>query len=112
MSELSSIACEACSKGASPASEDNSQRWMAELVDWSIDLEDGVPHLSRSYTFSNYAEALAFTNAVGEIAEAENHHPKITLEWGKVRVEWWTHVLDGLHKNDFIMAARCDKLRG
>jgi len=68
----------------------------------------GKEQLCKEFKFKNFVEALAFTNKVGELAEAENHHPAILVEYGKVTVSWWTHVIGGLHKNDFIMAARTD----
>jgi len=66
--------------------------------------------LSREFGFRNFAEAIAFSNRVGDIAEDEGHHPAILTEWGKVTVTWWTHKIGGLHKNDLIMAARTDKV--
>jgi 4a-hydroxytetrahydrobiopterin dehydratase len=71
---------------------------------------DGIPRLERVFKFKNFAQALAFTNQVGALAEAEDHHPAILTEWGKVTVSWWTHKIKGLHQNDFIMAARTDGL--
>ncbi len=79
------------------------------LPEWQVMAVEGVSHLKRSFDFKNFAEALAFTNLVGEIAEHQGHHPLITLTWGKVTVEWWTHDLQGLHKNDFIMAAKTNQ---
>jgi len=67
-------------------------------------------HLTRSYAFPDFAQALAFTNAVGEVAEAQNHHPDLHLAWGRVGVEIWTHAIDGLHTSDFVLAAKCDRL--
>jgi 4a-hydroxytetrahydrobiopterin dehydratase len=64
----------------------------------------------RRFRFKNFAQALAFTNQVGKIAEEQGHHPNILTEWGQVTVEWWTHVIQGLHQNDFIMAAKTDQL--
>lgn len=64
--------------------------------------------LHRVFKFTNFAQALEFTNEVGGLAEAENHHPAVLLEYGKVTVDWWTHKINGLHKNDFVMAARTD----
>jgi 4a-hydroxytetrahydrobiopterin dehydratase len=61
------------------------------------------------YSFNNFVEAIAFTNRVGELAEEENHHPALLTEWGKVTVTWWTHKIRGLHRSDFIMAAKTDK---
>ena len=71
---------------------------------------DGVQQLQRNYTFKNFAQALAFTNALGDISEAQVHHPAILTQWGKLTVTWWTHTIKGLHKNDFIMAAKTDTL--
>lgn len=67
-------------------------------------------HLQRFYFFSDFKSALAFSQCVGEEAEIMGHHPAILTEWGKVTVTWWTHAIGGLHRNDFIMAARTDAL--
>jgi 4a-hydroxytetrahydrobiopterin dehydratase len=67
-----------------------------------------VKRLERSFKFPDFARALAFTNRVGALAEAEGHHPSILLQWGRVTVTWYTHKIKGLHRNDFIMAARTD----
>jgi 4a-hydroxytetrahydrobiopterin dehydratase len=69
-----------------------------------------VKRLERTFRFRDFAAALGFTNRVGEIAEAEGHHPIITLSWGRVTVTWYTHDINGLHDNDFIMAAKTDEL--
>jgi 4a-hydroxytetrahydrobiopterin dehydratase len=80
------------------------------LVDgWQVATHDGIERLVRRFRFANFAEALAFTNAVGAIAEAEDHHPALLTEWGRVEVALWTHVIGGLHRNDFVMAAKCDR---
>ncbi|WFD18940.1 hypothetical protein MCAP1_001153 [Malassezia caprae] len=70
------------------------------------------PALHKVYRFRNFATASAFTQAVGEAADAEGHHPALLLEWGSVAVWWWSHALEGLHDNDYIMAARTDRLAG
>jgi 4a-hydroxytetrahydrobiopterin dehydratase len=75
--------------------------------DW--ELVDGH-HLSRTYSFDDFRQALHFTNRVGELAESEGHHPDIYLAWGKVRLEIWTHKIDGLRESDFILAAKSDEL--
>jgi 4a-hydroxytetrahydrobiopterin dehydratase len=67
-------------------------------------------HLEKSYTFPNFKTALAFTNKVGNIAEEEGHHPDILLTWGKVKITLWTHKIDCLTENDFILAAKCDEV--
>jgi 4a-hydroxytetrahydrobiopterin dehydratase len=80
------------------------------VPEWQIVERDGIPRLERTYQFPDFVQALAFTNRVGEIAEEEGHHPAILTEWGKVTVAWWTHKIRGLHRNDFIMAAKTDAL--
>lgn len=67
-------------------------------------------HLEKQYKFKNFRQALAFTNQVGELAEAEGHHPDIYLAWGKVKLMVWTHKIDGLTESDFIFAAKVDEL--
>jgi 4a-hydroxytetrahydrobiopterin dehydratase len=81
-----------------------------QVPGWMIKEVDGMQRLEREIKFRNFAEALEFTNRVGAIAEEENHHPLIVTEWGKVTVQWWTHKIGGLHKNDFIMASKTDQL--
>lgn len=81
---------------------------MLNLLDggWSLN-RDG--HLERLYQFKNFAQALAFVNKIGAVAEAEDHHPDIYLAWGKCRVEIWTHVINGLTESDFYLAAKSDR---
>jgi len=67
-------------------------------------------HLEREFKFNNFRDALAFTNKVGELAEAQGHHPDVYLAWGKVKITLWTHKIDGLTESDFIMAAKVDQL--
>ncbi len=78
--------------------------------EWQVLEIDGIKRLRREFKFPDFIKAIAFTNAVADIAEAEQHHPEILTEWGRVTVTWWTHTIRGLHKNDFIMAARTDRL--
>jgi len=81
-----------------------------EVPNWGIENVKGSPHLNRTFLFNNFMEALEFTNIIGKIAEEQNHHPTIELTWGRVTVEWWTHSIKGLHINDFIMAAKTNKI--
>jgi 4a-hydroxytetrahydrobiopterin dehydratase len=83
---------------------------MSQVPNWDLIEEDGIKKLRRSFNFSNFAEALEFTNRVGEMAEKEKHHPIITLTWGRATVTWYTHKIEGLHESDFIMAAKTDEL--
>ena len=81
---------------------------LKEIQGWKIVDRNGVPSLSKSYKFSDFSAALSFTNRVGQQAEDQDHHPAILTEWGQVTVSWWTHFAHGLHRNDFIMAARTE----
>lgn len=110
MTALRDLQCEACRAGAPPATAAEIQTWFREIPEWSLVEVDGEKRLQRVFRFRDYAEALAFTNRVAALAEAENHHPSMLLEWGRVTVCWWTHKIRGLHRNDFIMAARTDAL--
>ena len=76
--------------------------------DWVPEVRDGIMQLERVYKFKNFKQAIAFTNKVGDMAEDEGHHPGLLTEWGKVTVTWWSHSIKGLHKNDFICAAKTD----
>jgi len=110
MNELKERACEPCRKGDVPLSAIEIERLMQQLQAWEIVAEDGLNRLQRTFMFPDFRQALAFTNRVGQLAEAEGHHPKLITEWGRVRVVWWTHAANGLHLNDFIMAARTGEL--
>jgi 4a-hydroxytetrahydrobiopterin dehydratase len=110
MSDLTQAHCEACRADAPQVSEDELASLLKQIPDWSVETRDGVLQLEKVFTFKNVRQALAFTQAVGEIAEAEGHHPSLLTEWGKVTVTWWTHKIRGLHRNDFIMAARTDQV--
>lgn len=78
------------------------------VPNWHIVNTSNIPQLTRYYEFSDFKAALAFTQQIGEIAEQAGHHPVLITEWGKVTVFWWTHIIQGLHQNDFIMAAKTD----
>ena len=79
-----------------------------ELDGWVIESDSGINQLTKTYKFSNYADSVNFSNKVADLAESEDHHPKIVLEYGSVEVSWWSHKIKGLHKNDFICAAKTD----
>ena len=110
MRELSEMRCTAC-RGDEPTLTDAEIVQMhPQVPEWQVVQREGIKRLERVFGFRNFAEALAFTNRVGEQAEEEGHHPALLTEWGKVTVTWWTHKIGGLHRNDFIMAARTDEL--
>ena len=110
MDTQSQMKCVACRADSPAATADDLAEWMPQLPDWKIVERDGVRQLERAFRFKNFAQALAFTNGVGEIAEAEGHHPDILTQWGKVTVWWTTHKIRDLHRNDFIMAAKTDEV--
>ena len=110
MSELTTSHCTACRADAPRVRADEAADLLLQIPAWQRLERDGVERLERSYSFDDFATALSFTVRVGELAEQEQHHPAITTEWGRVTVCWWTHAIGGLHRNDFIMAARTDEL--
>lgn len=108
-SEAGSI-CQPCASGEPPLSEDKIEVFMLQRPDWQLVEVEGSKRLTRSFKFNDFKAALAFTNRVGEIAEAAQHHPQIITAWGSVTVVWWTHAIGGLHRYDFIMARKTDEL--
>jgi 4a-hydroxytetrahydrobiopterin dehydratase len=106
------MTCVACRRDAPTVTPEEIEELSPQVPDWELVDIDGVPRLRRAFSFSNFADALAFTNAVGEIAEREGHHPELVTEWGRTTVSWWTHKIRGLHRNDFVMAAKTDELPG
>ncbi len=106
MSELARKHCTPCREGTPPLGADDAARLLAGLDGWTIG--DG-PRLAKRWTFPDFASALAFVNRIGAIADAEDHHPDVTLGWGRVGVELWTHAARGLTENDFILAAKVDE---
>ena len=110
MNALKELKCVPCRGGEPTVTEDEIRNFLPQVPDWKINDLDGINRLGRSFKFRNFREALEFTNKVGELAERDDHHPLLQTEWGKVTVIWWTHKIKGLHRNDFIMAAKTDEL--
>ncbi len=106
--ELAAAHCSPCAEGSPAMDAGDAGELLAALDGWSI--QDGH-HLQRSWEFKDFVAALAFVNRVGEVAEAQQHHPDSTLAWGRVEVCVHTHTVGGLSRNDFILAARIDQLR-
>ncbi len=111
MTELKQQNCEACMATSQPASQAEIEQWKTQIPGWKILEREGKLRLEKVYKFPDFKSAIAFTNAVGDEAEKEGHHPALLTEWGKVTVGWWTHAISGLHKNDFIMAAKTDVIK-
>ena len=109
MSDLASGSCEACRIDAPIVSDDEASLLIKEIEGWDL-INDGVKKLKKEFSFSNYSDSVDFSNKVADMADKEDHHPQIILEWGKVTVIWWSHKIKGLHKNDFICAAKTNNL--
>lgn len=131
MSDATGLArekCVACRRDSPRVTESEIAELHPQVADWRIANADGIPRLERTYKFKNFGDALAFSNELGGSADAEGHHPRMVVEWptprlpyqaaphhprmvvewGRVGVEWWTHKIRGLHRNDFVMAAKTD----
>lgn len=108
--DLTQIHCEACRIDAPKVTPQQISLLKPQIPEWDMVTIDGIDQLQRTYKFSDFAKALEFTNAVGALAESEGHHPALLTEWGSVKVFWWSHKIRGLHRNDFIMAAKTDQL--
>jgi 4a-hydroxytetrahydrobiopterin dehydratase len=111
MTKLSQQKCQACQKNSPSVTPEEIEQLKPQIPDWKIIEVNGELRLERAYKFPDFKSAIAFTNLVGDAAEAEGHHPALLTEWGKVTVTWWTHAISGLHKNDFIMAAKTDEIK-
>lgn len=107
---LSKEKCVACRRDSPQVTEEEMVLLHSNISEWSISALDGINRLTRIYDFNNFAEASRFAGCVADIAENEGHHPRLTVEWGRVTVEWWTHKIKGLHRNDFVMSAKTDNL--
>jgi 4a-hydroxytetrahydrobiopterin dehydratase len=102
--------CVACRKDSPRVTEAEIAELKPHIPGWTLVERDAIPRLEHIYRFKDFVQAMAFTNKIAELAEAEGHHPTILIEYGKVAVFWWTHVIRGLHRNDFIMAAKTDQI--
>jgi 4a-hydroxytetrahydrobiopterin dehydratase len=108
MSDLVREKCVACRKDSPRVTEAEMKELGAEIVGWELTERDAIPRLEKVFRFRNFADAVAFTNQIGALAEEQGHHPTLVTEWGRVTVMWWTHKIRGLHRNDFVMAAKTD----
>ena len=109
--ELAQMKCVACRGGEPTLTDEEIAELLPNVPAWTVvDRGDGIRRIERRFRFKDFAGALAFTDEIGRIAEGEGHHPAVLTEWGRVTVTWWTHKIRGLHRNDFIMAAKTDAL--
>jgi len=110
MDTLGNQKCTACRQDSPRVTEAEISELKPQIPEWTLVEEEGIQRLERVFRFTNFAEALNFTNRVGALAEEEGHHPAILTEWGRVTITLWTHKIRGLHRNDFIMAAKLDSV--
>ena len=102
--------CVACRRDAPTVTEAEITELHPQVANWELLELDGIQRLRRVFPADDFAQALEFTQRVGALAEKEGHHPALLTEWGRTTVTWWTHKIRGLHRNDFIMAAKTDEL--
>ena len=110
MSTLQESKCTACRADEPRVTDEETAELKQQIPEWQIVEREGIPRLQRAFRLKNFTQALDLTNKVGALAEEEGHHPALLTEWGSVTVTWWTHKIRGLHRNDFIMAAKTDRL--
>jgi 4a-hydroxytetrahydrobiopterin dehydratase len=110
MTALTEQTCVACRRDAPTVTAEEIAELHPQIPEWDFVELEGIKRLTRVFAFADFAQALEFTNRVGRIAEDEGHHPALLTEWGRTTVSWWTHKIKGLHRNDFIMAAKTDAL--
>jgi 4a-hydroxytetrahydrobiopterin dehydratase len=91
-------------------SDEEIKELLPQVPDWQVVDRNDINRLIRDFTFPDFAAAMSFAVKVGELAESQQHHPDLHVAWGKVGVETWTHKIRGLHRNDFILAARIDQI--
>ena len=110
MRALRNERCAACRRDSPRVTSEEIEELRLQVQDWNLVERESILRLERIFHFRNFAEALDFTSRVGALAEAEGHHPAILTEWGQATVTLWTRAIRGLHRNDFIMAAKIDSL--
>jgi 4a-hydroxytetrahydrobiopterin dehydratase len=107
-SDLASRSCVPCRRGMPPLTQEEAAELVRATPEWK--LERGGTRLTRRFELADFAAAMEFVNRVAEVAEEEGHHPDIAIQWNRVDLELWTHAIGGLHENDFILAAKIDRL--
>jgi 4a-hydroxytetrahydrobiopterin dehydratase len=110
MNNLAAGKCVACRAGEPTLTDAEIGDLLPRVQGWEVREVNGEKRIEKAFKFKNFAQALEFTNKIGAIAEEEGHHPMLITEYGRVTVAWWTHKIGGLHKNDFIMAAKTNEL--
>ena len=107
---LKDYICKATPANATAVSGADLKTLAAQIPGWSLENRNGILQLERTFKCSNFLQALSIANQIGDIAESNDHHPALVVEWGKIKVTWWSHSINGLHHNDFVMAAKTDEI--
>ena len=107
---LDKESCTSCKADAPRVSAKEAKELLKQLPGWSIVKRGGEARLEKSFEFKDFQKALDFSNKIGRMAQKQDHHPALLTEWGSVTVTWWTHKIRGLHRNDFVAAAKTEKL--
>ena len=108
--DIEKLVCEACSEGAQRADKEQIDAFMGSHPKWTIKTDSDATFLTRTFDFNDFAEAADFATQVGEVAERYNHHPRITVEYGKTRVDWWSHKIGNIHALDLSLAEHTERL--
>lgn len=110
VSDLKQSSCVPCRGGVPTLTDPEIAGLLPQVPEWSVAEAGGVKRLQRTFRFKDFRRAMEFAVQVGELAEREQHHPDLHVAWGKVTVETWTHKIGGLHRNDFVLAAKTDAI--
>lgn len=109
MTSLADQSLQSCLSDSLALSNNDINHYLTQLDNWQLHNKNKINQIIKTFEFKDYISAQNYSNMIAELAEQENHHPCICIEWGKVTITWWTHSIHGLFINDFIMAARCDR---
>ena len=107
---LNTMTCEPCRVGGKTVTRTEADEWLGELPGWRLIHERGIDKLECEYRFPGWDGAMAFATRISDLAREQDHHPSMLVEWGRVTLRWWTHKIGGLHRNDFVMAAKSDDI--
>ena len=110
MVSLKESKCEICQSNSPRLTSEQFNSYLDQLPDWNKRVVENIERITKIFKFKNFKAAMDFSNQIGRIAEEQNHHPVISIQWGEGTVTWWTHAIDGLHLNDLIMAAKTDEI--
>ena len=110
MEDLANGKCEVCRTGAPQVTSEQIKEYIQIVPEWEIIKDDSINKLTRCFKTKNYVETMKFVNAIADIANLQDHHPILLVEFNSIAVWWWTHKIKGLHRNDFIMAAKTDEI--